>query len=86
MFSVQDDGPGIPPAERERVFERLHRLESDRGRSSGGAGLGLAIVRAIAVAHGGSVRAVAAAGGRGARIELRLPGYVPAPRVPLPTA
>ena len=51
-----DDGPGIPPAERERMFERFHRIDPARGRASGGAGLGLAIVRAIAEAHGGRVR------------------------------
>ena len=74
-FTVVDDGPGIPPAERERVFERFHRVDADRSRASGGAGLGLAIVRAVAEAHGGSVR-VAEPGGRpGARIELVLPGY-----------
>jgi signal transduction histidine kinase len=51
---VADDGPGIPPAERERIFDRFHRAAADRRRSDG-AGLGLAIVRAIAEAHGGSV-------------------------------
>jgi signal transduction histidine kinase len=74
-FTVLDDGPGIPPQERERVFERLHRADASRARSSGGAGLGLAIVRAIAEAHGGEVRALEPAGGRGARVELRLPGF-----------
>lgn len=73
-FAVIDDGPGIPPAERERVFERFHRTDEGRARSTGGAGLGLAIVRAIAEAHGGYVRA-RDANGRGARIELVLPGF-----------
>jgi signal transduction histidine kinase len=72
-FVVIDDGPGIPPAERERVFERFHRTDPARGRAEGGAGLGLAIVRAIAVAHHGSVTATAAPGG-GAQLELELPG------------
>jgi signal transduction histidine kinase len=73
-FSVLDDGPGIPPAERERVFERFHRTDAARSRSNGGAGLGLAIVRAIVEAHGGEVHA-GGGNGRGARVELVLPGF-----------
>jgi len=76
-FSVLDDGPGIPVAERERVFERFHRTDPARSRAAGGAGLGLAIVRAIAEAHGGQVRAVDPRGGSGAQVELILPGYRP---------
>jgi signal transduction histidine kinase len=52
---VADDGPGIPPGDRARVFDRFTRLDWDRGRESGGAGLGLAIVRELVAAHGGSV-------------------------------
>jgi two-component system OmpR family sensor kinase len=81
-FSVVDDGPGIAPGDRERVFERLYRTDPSRARSGSegsGAGLGLAIVRAIAEAHGGSVRADSGPGGRGTRIELRLPGFRRAP-------
>jgi signal transduction histidine kinase len=77
-FAVIDDGPGIPAEERERIFERFHRTDPGRSRDSGGAGLGLAIVRAIAVAHGGSVRALPTRTGTGARIELSLPGFRPA--------
>jgi signal transduction histidine kinase len=77
-FSVIDDGPGIPPDERDRIFERFHRTDASRSRSAGGTGLGLAIVRAIAEAHGGLVRAVAPADGEGARVELILPGYAAA--------
>jgi signal transduction histidine kinase len=73
-FVVADDGPGIPAAERERVFERFHRIDGSRSRSNGGAGLGLAIVRAIAEAHAGEVHA-ADTNGRGARVELVLPGF-----------
>jgi two-component system, OmpR family, sensor kinase len=76
-FAVLDDGPGIPPAERERVFERFHRTDPARARSAGGAGLGLAIVRAIAEAHGGQVRAREPRDGRGARVELMLGGFQP---------
>lgn len=54
-LSVADDGPGVPPAERERVFERFHRLDEARASDGGGSGLGLAIVRDAVRAHGGSV-------------------------------
>jgi len=85
-FLVEDDGPGIPPEQRERVFHRFHRTDAGRDRASGGTGLGLAIVRAIADAHGGSVSAVSSPEG-GARIELELPGFTPAhPRVAAPGA
>ena len=74
-FVVRDDGPGIDADELEQVFERFHRTDDDRSRKTGGAGLGLAIVRAIARAHGGEARAVGAKGGYpgGARLELELP-------------
>jgi two-component system OmpR family sensor kinase len=77
-FTVTDNGTGIPPEEREHVFERFHRTDPGRSRANGGAGLGLAIVRAIAEAHRGTVRALAAdaeSADGGARIELELPGY-----------
>lgn len=74
---VDDDGPGIAPDQRERVFHRFHRTDAARDRASGGTGLGLAIVRAIAEAHGGSARAAQAPTG-GARIVLELPGFAPA--------
>jgi signal transduction histidine kinase len=73
-FLVEDDGPGIPPHERERVFDRFKRIDQARDRASGGTGLGLAIVRAIAEAHGGSVAAGESPEG-GARMELELPGF-----------
>ncbi|HEX3690037.1 MAG TPA: HAMP domain-containing sensor histidine kinase [Solirubrobacteraceae bacterium] len=71
-FVVLDDGPGIDDDELEQVFERFHRTDDDRSRKTGGAGLGLAIVRAIAQAHGGDARAVHNPAG-GARLELDLP-------------
>ena len=78
-FAVEDDGPGIPEDQRTRIFERFHRTDQGRDRVSGGAGLGLSIVRAIAQAHGGHVLATERPGG-GARVELELPGYRPANR------
>jgi signal transduction histidine kinase len=72
MMAVEDDGEGVPPSERERIFERFVRLDEGRDRDSGGSGLGLAIVSEIAAVHGASVAMVDGAGG-GARIELRFP-------------
>ncbi|HEU4973994.1 MAG TPA: HAMP domain-containing sensor histidine kinase [Baekduia sp.] len=74
---VDDDGPGIAPEDRERVFDRLARLDSARGRDQGGAGLGLAIVRAIAEAHGGEVWIERSPVG-GARFVVELPAEGPA--------
>ena len=71
-FTITDDGPGIPVDERELVFDRFHRADSGRDRNRGGAGLGLAIVQAIATAHDGKVRV--AASELGTRLELELPG------------
>jgi two-component system, OmpR family, sensor kinase len=73
-FTVEDDGPGIDATQRERVFDRLHRTDAARSRATGGAGLGLAIVRAIAEAHGGSVVAGESPEG-GARLALELAGF-----------
>jgi two-component system, OmpR family, sensor kinase len=78
-FLVEDDGPGIPPDQCERIFDRFHRTDSGRGRAAGGTGLGLAIVRALPDAHGGRVTASASTEG-GARIVLELPGFSPASR------
>jgi signal transduction histidine kinase len=68
---VRDDGPGIPEAEIERVFEPFYRLESSRNRATGGAGLGLSIARDVAQAHGGSLTlANRDAGGLEAKLAL----------------
>ncbi|MEZ5416793.1 MAG: ATP-binding protein [Vicinamibacterales bacterium] len=70
-LAVADHGPGIPPEDLDRVFERFYRVDKSRGRP-GGTGLGLAIVRHLAELHGGSV-AVANVPGGGARFDVRLP-------------
>ena len=72
VLTVDDDGAGIPPADRERVFDRFVRLDEGRSRDAGGSGLGLAIVRAIAESAGGSVRVDASPAG-GARFVVELP-------------
>jgi signal transduction histidine kinase len=72
VVEVSDDGPGIPAEQHERVFERFTRLDLARDRDSGGAGLGLAIARAIAREHGGDVALVDAPHG-GVRAVLTLP-------------
>lgn len=71
---VDDDGPGIPAAERERIFERFHRLDSARNRDSGGSGLGLAISREIVDAHGGRIWIEDSPLG-GARVAFELPAF-----------
>ena len=57
QLRIRDCGPGLPEAELERIFERLHRTDSSRNRQDGGSGLGLAIVKTLAEAHGGRVTA-----------------------------
>lgn len=74
FLTVVDDGPGIPAADLERVFDRFTRLEPARGRDSGGSGLGLPIVRALLARGGGGIRLVPAApDGTGIRAQVRLP-------------
>ena len=71
---VRDRGPGVPPQDRSRIFDRLVRLDSARNASGGGAGLGLPIARGIARAHGGDVVCVDPPGGQtGAVFVLTLP-------------
>jgi len=78
VVTIDDDGPGIPAADRERVFGRFVRLDKDRSRSAGGAGLGLAIVREIVVAHHGSVVITDRPKGGGTRISVQVPlAYAP---------
>jgi signal transduction histidine kinase len=74
ILSIGDDGPGIAPAERTRVFKRFVRLDSDRSRSGGGAGLGLAIVAEVVAAHGGTVTIDDRPGG-GTKVIVALPQH-----------
>ena len=69
---VDDDGPGIPEADRERVFERFVRLDDARARDDGGSGLGLAIVTELVSAHDGTVT-ITHSPASGTRVEVALP-------------
>ncbi len=75
VIDVDDDGPGIPIDQRALLLEPFTRLESSRSRATGGAGLGLAIVRNLVVAHGGSV-AIDDGPLGGARLTVRLPAFI----------
>lgn len=71
VIRVADDGPGIPAAQRERVFERFHRGEAAQSRSRDGSGLGLAIVKAIAERHRATVELCTPVSGRGLEVCVR---------------
>jgi len=73
VIEVSDRGPGFPPEFLPHAFERFRRADTGRGREHGGSGLGLAVVRAIASAHGGEVAARNLAAG-GALVRIRIPG------------
>lgn len=75
VIEVEDDGPGIPAEERERIFERFTRLDDARSRETGGFGLGLAIVRDIVERHHGTIEVTDATArpGAGARFTIRIP-------------
>jgi signal transduction histidine kinase len=79
VIEVADEGQGLPPGESERIFERFARADTARSRAEGGAGLGLAIVDAIAKAHGGGCSAESA--GTGTVFSLRFPGFAAASAV-----
>lgn len=72
LIQVQDTGIGIAPENQSRIFERFYRISGDRSRQTGGAGLGLAIAKAIAEAHQGSLQ-VQSELGKGSIFTLRLP-------------
>lgn len=77
-LSVEDDGPGVPAADRERIFERFVRLDEARARDHGGSGLGLAIVHQIITSYGGTIVATTSRLG-GARMTVMLPRLIDAP-------
>jgi signal transduction histidine kinase len=79
IVEIEDNGPGIADDQIERAFEPFQRLETSRSRDTGGIGLGLAVVRAIARGHGGDVLLKSRAGG-GLRARVRLPLAAPATR------
>ena len=79
VIEVADEGQGLPPGVSKRIFERIARADTARSRAEGGAGLGLAIVDAIAKAHGGSCSAESA--GAGTAFSLRFPGFASAAAV-----
>jgi signal transduction histidine kinase len=73
VLGVDDDGPGIPVADRQRVLRRFVRLDDGRSRDAGGSGLGLAIVAELVAAHGGTI-VIGDSPFGGARLQLRFPG------------
>lgn len=73
-ITVADQGPGIPDAEQERIFERFYRVDPARQRSTGGTGLGLSIVKHVVASHGGAVR-VWSKPGEGSSFTLSFPAY-----------
>jgi len=75
---VEDQGPGIPPGDRERIWEKFVRLERADQAHAGGAGIGLSVVRDLASLHGATARVEAAAGG-GSRFVVEFP---PPPAAP----
>ncbi|MBE2215421.1 MAG: PAS domain S-box protein [Opitutaceae bacterium] len=84
-YWVSDNGPGIPPADLPRIFERFYRVEKGRSRDKGGTGLGLSIVKHIVQLHGGQVTAESRLG-QGTRISFRLPARSPLVPEPQPAA
>jgi signal transduction histidine kinase len=72
-LEVKDDGPGIPPEDIPRIFERFYRVDKGRSRELGGTGLGLSIVKHIVESHGGTLHAESRLG-IGTRFTIRIPG------------
>ena len=78
FLSVEDEGPGVPARDRERIFERFVRLDRDRASERAGAGIGLAVARELVRQHGGTIRAEGGARG-GARFVVRIPAQAETP-------
>jgi signal transduction histidine kinase len=76
VVSIDDEGPGIPADQRQTVLEPFHRLEKSRNRATGGAGLGLAVVRSLVEAHGGTINIAEVPNG-GTRVNVALPVFQP---------
>ena len=74
-ITIEDEGPGIPESEMERIFLPFYRLEASRSRDTGGIGLGMAIAKMVIDSHGGSIRLSSRAEG-GLRVQVRLPRSV----------
>jgi two-component system OmpR family sensor kinase len=72
VLEVADEGPGLTPEQRGRIFERFYRADTSRNRATGGAGLGLSIVRSLVAAHAGHVK-VDSTPGQGATFRILLP-------------
>lgn len=72
VITVDDEGPGIPRTEREKVFEPFYRLETSRNSETGGVGLGLSVARSIVWEHGGDISLANRKGG-GLSVRLELP-------------
>ena len=72
-FSVEDSGPGIPRAERDKIFQRFYQVDRSRSKQRPGSGLGLAIVADTVAAHGGSVTFATPPANRGISVRIELP-------------
>jgi len=72
VIKVEDNGPGIPDSEKERIFERFYRLDDSRARDTGGTGLGLAIAKEAVLMHGGTIT-VSSEGEMGSIFSIYLP-------------
>ena len=83
LVTIDDKGPGIPPSEREKVFEPFYRRDPSRNPDTGGVGLGLSIARSVILEHGGDIHLASRKGG-GLHVRLELPG--PDPRSETQTA
>jgi two-component system sensor histidine kinase KdpD len=81
-IEVHDQGPGVPAAEREKIFDMFYTVRQGDRAQSQGTGLGLAICRGMIGAHGGSVTAHAGPGGVGSRMRIALPLTLPSKTVP----